>query len=166
MIALSTRVKRGSRSPQHPENGRTDTVFELVAQGLWRVRERAYNAPTMAATIDYRMSKRALLRQLRRGLVSRMDVCDAHPELVRAAKHIGERAREECPVCGSEELRLVLYTYGKGLKRSNGWPRRSTELRELRQSVDEFICYIVEVCLDCSWNHLVRSFATGRRVAG
>ena len=135
-------------------------------RGLWRVGARAYNAPTVAATIDYRMSKRALLRQLHRGLVSRMDVCDAHPELVRAAKHIGERAREECPVCESEELRLVLYTYGKGLKRSNGWPRRSTELRELRQSVDEFMCYIVEVCLDCSWNYLVRSFATGRRVAG
>lgn len=135
-------------------------------EGLWRVAGRAYNAPTMAATIDYRMSKRALLRQVRRGLVSRMDVCDAHPELVRAAKHIGERSREECPVCGSEGLRLVLFTYGKALKRSNGWPRRSDELRQLRASVDEFMCYIVEVCLDCSWNHLVRSFSTGRRVAG
>lgn len=121
---------------------------------------------TMAASIDYRMRKRALLRQLRRGLISRMDVCDAHPDLVRAAKHIGEQTREVCPVCESEGLRLVLYTYGKGLKRSNGWPRRSTELRQLRGSVDEFMCYVVEVCLECSWNHLVRSFSTGRRVAG
>jgi len=118
------------------------------------------------ATIDYRMKKRALLRQLRRGLVSRIDVCDAHPELIRAARHIGERSREQCPVCGGEEMRLVLYTYGKELKRSNGWPRRSDELRELRGRLDQFSCYVVEVCLDCSWNHLIRSFDTGRRVAG
>jgi uncharacterized protein DUF5318 len=118
------------------------------------------------ATVDYRMRKRALLRQLRRGLVSRIDVCDAHPELIRAAKHIGEPTRDECPICGCEGLRLVLYTYGKELKRANGWPRRSDELRELRGSVDQFRCYVVEVCLDCGWNHLVRAFDTGRRVAG
>jgi Family of unknown function (DUF5318) len=118
------------------------------------------------ATVDYRMRKRALLRQLRRGLVSRIDVCDAHPELIRAAKHIGEQTRDECPVCDSEGLRLVLYTYGKELKRANGWPRRSAELRELRVSIDQFTCYVVEVCLDCGWNHLVRAFDTGRRVAG
>ena len=118
------------------------------------------------ATIDYRMKKRAILRQLRRGLVSHADVCDAHPDLIRAAKHIGERFREQCPVCGADEMRLVLYTYGKDLKRSSGWPRRSAELRELRSHVDQFRCYVVEVCLECSWNHLVRSFDTGRAVAG
>lgn len=121
--------------------------------------------PTMA-TIDYRMRKRALLRQLRRGLVSRADVCDAHPDLVRAARHIGEPTRDECPVCDAEGLRLVLYPYGKELKRSNGWPRRADELRKMRGQHDEFVCYVVEVCLECSWNHLVRSFVSGRRVAG
>ena len=65
------------------------------------------------ATVDYRMRKRALLRQLRRGLVSRGDVCDAHPDLVRAAKHIGEPTRDDCPVCGTPGLRLVAYPYGK-----------------------------------------------------
>ena len=118
------------------------------------------------ATIDYRMAKRATLRQLRSGMVSRIDVCDAHPELIRAARNIGERYREPCPVCRNGELRLVLYTYGKDLKRHNGWPRRAAELRELRANVDQFVCYVVEVCLDCSWNHLVRSFVTGRRAAG
>jgi hypothetical protein len=122
--------------------------------------------PQPMATIDYRMAKRATLRQLRRGLVSRIDVCDAHPDLVRAAKHIGEVTREDCPVCSAPGLRLVIYPYGKGLKRSNGWPRRRTEIRDLRSQHDEFVCYIVEVCLDCSWNHLVRSFVTGREVAG
>lgn len=133
--------------------------------GLGGVGCRAYNARTMA-TVDYRLRKRALLRQLRRGLVSQIDVCDAHPELLRAAKHIGEPTRDECPICGREGLRLVLYTYGKELKRHNGWPRRSAELRELRENLDQVRCYVVEVCLDCSWNHLVRAFDTGRRVAG
>lgn len=115
------------------------------------------------ATIDYRMAKRATLRQLRIGMVSRIDVCDAHPELIRAARNIGEKTNEQCPVCGATGLRLVLYTYGKDLKRHSGWPRRQAELRELRGQVNEFVCYIVEVCIDCSWNHLVRSFAAGRR---
>jgi uncharacterized protein DUF5318 len=133
---------------------------------VYGVSEPGRTMPEPMATVDYRMRKRALLRQLRRGLVSRIDVCDAHPELIRAAKHIGEPTRDECPICGCEGLRLVLYTYGKELKRANGWPRRSDELRELRGSVDQFRCYVVEVCLDCGWNHLVRAFDTGRRVAG
>lgn len=118
------------------------------------------------STVDYRMAKRALLTQVRYGLMSRIDVCDAHPELMRAAKHIGEKTADECPICGTKGLRLVLYTYGKQLKRANGRVRRRDDIRELRSQVDEFMCYIVEVCLDCSWNHLVRSFVTGRRVAG
>jgi hypothetical protein len=117
------------------------------------------------ATIDYRMAKRAVLRDLRRGMLSRIDVCDAHPELVRAAKHIGQETKEVCPVCDEAGLRLVVYTYGKDLKRSSGYPRPASDLRELRRSIGEFVCYVVEVCMECSWNHLVRSFVTGRRAA-
>ena len=118
------------------------------------------------ATIDYRMSKRATLRKLRRGLVSVADVCDAHPELVRAARHVGQVTSDVCPVCETEPLRVVVYTYGKELKRSNGHVRRFQDLIELRTKVGEFVCYMVEVCTDCHWNHLVRSFVTGHRHAG
>jgi uncharacterized protein DUF5318 len=118
------------------------------------------------ATIDYRMAKRAVLRDLRRGMLSRIDVCDAHPDLMRAAKHIGQETKEVCPVCDTKGLRLVVYTYGKDLKRSSGYPRPPAELRQLRQTVGEFVCYVVEVCMECSWNHLSRSFVTGRRHAG
>jgi hypothetical protein len=118
------------------------------------------------ATIDYRLAKMALLRSLRRGMVSRFDVCDAHPDLMRAARHLGEEIRDACPVCEERALRLVLYTYGKDLKRSSGYARRREEIGELRASIGEFVCYIVEVCTECSWNHLVRSFVTGRRHAG
>ncbi len=39
--------------------------------------------------VDYRMARRALLREVRQGLRAVADVRDAHPELLRAAKWIG-----------------------------------------------------------------------------
>lgn len=117
-------------------------------------------------TVDYRLTRRALIRRLRGGLVSRWDVCDAHPELMRAARHIGEETAEQCPICARRGLRLVLYTYGRELKRDNGRVRRRGEIGELGEHVGEFVCYVVEVCTGCSWNHLLRSFTAGRRHAG
>lgn len=117
------------------------------------------------ATVDYTMARRAVLRNLDRGLLSRYEVCDAHPDLLRAAKYAGEPAREFCPVCERDDLRFVLYAYGNELKRGNGYVRRREDVRALHERLDEFRCYIVEVCTHCSWNHLVRSFLAGRRHA-
>jgi hypothetical protein len=119
----------------------------------------------MAASIDYRMAKLAILREVRVGRMSRFDVCDAHPELLRAAKHIGHETSDLCPICEKEPLRVLFYTYGKELKRQNGYVRRPQDLNALRREVGEFVCYVVEVCTGCSWNHLVRSFVTGHRHA-
>jgi hypothetical protein len=119
----------------------------------------------MAATIDYRMAKLALLREVRVGRMSRFDVCDAHPELLRAAKHIGHETSDLCPICEKEPLRVLFYTYGKELKRQNGRVRRPQDLNALRREIGEFVCYVVEVCTGCSWNHLVRSFVAGHRHA-
>ena len=119
------------------------------------------------STIDYRLARRALLRELQRGRVSRIEVCDAHPELMRAARFIGEEVSEFCPVCERGRLRVVFYTYGGELRgRENGRVRRKQDLIELRSVVGEFVCYVVEVCTECQWNHLIRSFVTGRRHAG
>ncbi|MCA1830020.1 MAG: DUF5318 domain-containing protein [Actinobacteria bacterium] len=119
------------------------------------------------STVDYRMARRALLRDLARGRVSRLDVCDAHPELIRAARFIGEELEDVCPVCEEAPLRAVFYTYGGELRgRENGRVRRKQDLAELRSAVGDFVCYVVEVCTECQWNHLVRSFAAGRRHAG
>lgn len=118
-------------------------------------------------TVDYRLARKALLRDLRAGLRSRVDVCDAHPELVRAARFIGEESKDICPICDEAGLRLVFYTYGKELKgRENGRVRRRSDLDDLRARFGEFACYVVEVCTECSWNHLVRSFITGHLHAG
>jgi hypothetical protein len=117
------------------------------------------------ATIDYRMAKLAVLREVRVGRRSRFDVCDAHPELIRAAKHIGNPVSDLCPICEQAPLKVLFYTYGKELKRGNGRVRRAEDLPSLRREVGEFVCYVVEVCTECSWNHLVRSFVTGYRHA-
>jgi len=117
--------------------------------------------------IDFTLAKRALLRRVRRGLVSRVDACDAHPELLRAARHLGEDALEPCPVCEADELRLVNYSFplGRRLKRygPGGRAHRRSDLPALRSDPATLTCYEVEACLACGWNHLRRSFDLVKR---
>ena len=70
--------------------------------------------------IDYTLAKRAILRDTQRGLQSVNDLCDAHPELMRAAKYVGEPTRVDCPVCGKDKLVLLAYVYGDAPKHDNG----------------------------------------------
>jgi hypothetical protein len=120
----------------------------------------------VARGTDYALARRAVLRDLRRGVRSRNDVCDAHPELIRAARNVGERADANCPVCGGERLYHVSYVYGDGLKQANGRCLSTPgELDKLRAKHDEFDRYVVEVCTDCHWNHLGRREIVGRRHA-
>ena len=35
-------------------------------------------------------------------------------------------------------------------------------LKELVTTHDQFTCYVVEVCIDCAWNHLVKAYVAGR----
>jgi hypothetical protein len=118
-------------------------------------------------TTDYALARRAVLRDLRRGARAQNDVCDAHPELLRAARNVGEPARFDCPVCGGNQMYWVSYVYGDKLKHANGTAiSHPNELRRLDKQHDEFDCYVVEVCLDCRWNHLGRRELHGRRHAG
>ena len=74
----------------------------------------------MRRQIDYRLARRAVLRDWRRGKLTRIDVCDAHPDLVRAARNVGEESHLDCPICEKVKLRLVSYVYGDALKAANG----------------------------------------------
>jgi Family of unknown function (DUF5318) len=122
------------------------------------VRRKAKGRRALLATVDYTLAKRALLREVRTGLISRADVCDAHPELMRAAKHVGENSRRDCPVCGRAKLRLLAYVYGDGLRENNGrvWPL-DTGLAMAAERPGSW-CYVVEVCTSCQWNHLAEAF--------
>ena len=115
------------------------------------------------ALVDYGLARRAALRDLRAGRTSTVDVCDAHPYLLRAARYHGEPTDRDCPVCVRERLVEVTYTYGDCFKKeTNGRVRQRAELPELAREHTEFTVYVVEVCRSCSWNHLTVSYAIGR----
>lgn len=158
--------------PLEASERRVEEPYETPtgARGVAEARGWLRRAPMLRAVpshVDYALARRAVLRDLRRGAVTRLDVCDAHPELLRAARNVGEPAPHDCPICGSERVRYVSYVYGDTLKQANGrcitYPG---ELDKLDASFDEFACYVVEVCLDCRWNHLDRRYLLGRRHAG
>ena len=122
--------------------------------------------PQSGPTVDYRLARRSVLTALRRGLLNTTDVCDAHPELLRAGKNIGDPLSAPCPVCSHEALKLVRYVFGDELKTHSGKVVYPADwLTELAASHDQFTCYVVEVCVDCSWNHLVHSYMAGRLYA-
>jgi hypothetical protein len=116
--------------------------------------------------VDYTLSKRATLRRLRTGRITSREVCDAHPDLLRAARHLGEPTGTPCPVCARDGLVRVAYVFGVALQQHSGraWPHGG--LADLHRSVDELACYVVEVCCACSWNHLVQRYLLGRLHAG
>jgi hypothetical protein len=126
--------------------------------------------PTLAAVrrhVDYTLAKRAVLRDLRAGNRDRTDVCDAHPELLRAGRHVGEPVGTGCPICARDHVRLVSYVYGDALRHANGrCITHAGELEKLDATCEEFTRYVVEVCIDCGWNHLLRHELHGRRHAG
>ncbi len=112
------------------------------------------------AAIDYRMQRRAVLADVRSGLRSPADVCDAHPDLLRAAIHIGTPTTDDCPMCHDETLTQVTYVFErKGSTRSPGGravPREA--LARQLERFGELTAYAVEVCRRCHWHHLVESY--------
>lgn len=120
--------------------------------------------PGPTSHVDYRLERRSIVRNFHNGRLSRLDVCDAHPELVRAARHIGEPTSEECPICEETNVVLVTYAFGSGLGAGGHCVSTKSDLSKLSARTSELVCYVVEVCPECSWNHLTRSFhLTGRR---
>jgi hypothetical protein len=108
--------------------------------------------------VDYTLAKRALIRDFRTGLLSRLEICDAHPELLRAARYLGVEASRPCPVCKRFELRLLAYVYADGLNGNNGRAFEIQEALALAARQRGGACYIVEVCTGCNWNHLAEAF--------
>lgn len=127
------------------------------------------NSPPQAPgpVVDYRLARQSLILSVRQGLVSTTDVCDAHPELLRAARNIGDETERVCPMCSHETIRLVRYVYGDELGRNSGRVVYPPEwLGEIAKEYEHFMCYVVEVCVDCAWNHLVRSYVAGTGYSG
>lgn len=113
---------------------------------------------TKRGFIDYSLDKRATLLALFRGVV---DACDADPYLMRAAKYHGEKADRKCPVCKKDSLVELRYTFGDQLGQFSGRIKNGDELNEMESEFGEFSVYVVEVCRECSWNHLCSTYLLG-----
>jgi hypothetical protein len=125
-------------------------------------------APTtglpMAGQVTYRLARDAVVREFQKGRLSRLDVCDAHPELLRAARGVGEATAEQCPICEEANVVLVSYAFGPGLPASGRCVTTKSELtRATRGAGGDVACYVVEVCPGCAWNHLAHTFVLSRR---
>lgn len=109
------------------------------------------------------------MSEYRKGRLARHEVCDAHPELLRAAREVGDRSSQVCPICVDEHVTLVSYVFGPRLPSYGRCITSKAELRALAERDGELTCYVVEVCPGCAWNHLARTFlldpVTSRRAA-
>jgi hypothetical protein len=107
------------------------------------------------AVVEFGLVRHALLAKVAAGLLRYEDICDAHPELMRAG--------ETCPVCGDVELVEVTYVFGARLPAGGTCPTSRADLLKLERREDPVQCYAVEVCVGCSFHHLVRKWAAGGR---
>lgn len=103
----------------------------------------------------------AVVREVRRGRLGTVDVCDAHPELLRAARNVGRPSGDDCPICESAATVEVTYVFGAGLPPGGRCPGTASELNRLRRRSQPVLCYEVEVCPECAWHHLMRKYAAG-----
>jgi len=124
----------------------------------------APSVPQVAGQINFRLARNAVVSEFKKGRLSRIDVCDAQPELLRAATNCGQPSNEDCPICEESKVTLVSYVFGSRLPPSGRVVSTKGELAKLSKTGRDLACYVVEVCPACAWNHLARTFAVaGRR---
>ena len=118
------------------------------------------------AIVEYRLQRNALIRRVQEGNKMVEELCDAHPNLIRAAKGVGRLMGEACPVCQEVELRQVVYVFGEKLSASGVCPVSKADLRRFEARELPVTCYAVEVCVGCRFNHLLRKWNAGGRSSG
>ncbi len=113
--------------------------------------------------MSHALQRRHTLESMLRGerAFSSTTACDAEPLLVRAALHHGEPSAVACPVCDSEHMLNLNYTFGDQLGQYSGRNKSTAELEEMQNEIGEFTVRVVEVCPDCRWNHLITTYVLG-----
>ena len=114
-----------------------------------------------AGLVDHRMARRHLINEYHRGRLGREEVCDAHPELMRAARGIGKQTETRCPICVESNLVLVTYVFGPRLAAHGKVVADNNELAQFHRRTEEYTAYVVEACCSCRWHHLVRVLPIG-----
>jgi hypothetical protein len=113
--------------------------------------------------VDHRLARRHLINEFRRGRLRQHEVCDAHPELIRAARNVGSESRATCPICQKAPLRLVTYVFGPRLSAQGRCVSTAKEMAALNQRGDDLTAYVVEACVECKWHHLLRVLPVGAK---
>ena len=113
--------------------------------------------------VDHRLARRHLINEFRRGRLRQDQVCDAHPELIRAAGNVGTESRTSCPICQQVKLRLVTYVFGSRLPAHGRCVSNAKEMAALNQRSEDLTAYVVEACVGCKWHHLLRVLPVGGR---
>lgn len=103
------------------------------------------------------------MNEVKRGRLAASEVCDAHPELLRAARGVGQVSEIVCPICEDATVRYVTYAFGPRLPAHGKLVETEQQLARLDRAAAELKAYTVEACPACGWNHLQRSFAIGRK---
>ncbi len=87
--------------------------------------------PERRGVVDHRLARRMLINQVRVGRIAREQVCDAHPELIRAAKNVGTQTKTRCPICEESDLKLITYVFGSRLPAHGRCVSTAKEMRRL-----------------------------------
>ena len=118
-------------------------------------------ADGLGGTVDFRLARQSLINEYRKGRLARHEVCDAHPELMRAAREVSAPTKMRCPICEDHHIVLVTYVFGPRLPKHGRCITSRRELQAIAARRGQFSGYVVEVCPSCSWNHLARTFPLG-----
>ena len=97
-----------------------------------------------SGVVEYGLVRHRVLEALRKGKVRREDVCDAHPELLRAAKHVGVPTDRPCPICDAPSTTEVTYVFGSKLPPGGTCPSTRGELTRLERREEPVTCFAVE----------------------
>ena len=114
--------------------------------------------------VEFLLARNAVVREFKRGRLSRLDVCDAHPELLRVARNLGRSTAQTCPICEEADLVEVTFVFGSRLPPGGRCVANATEMARYWRRKDPVACYVVEVCVECAWNHLTRMHPAGSGV--
>lgn len=125
--------------------------------------EGVQTSPT-GGRVEYLLARNAVIREYRKGRLSRLDVCDAHPELLRVARNLGHPTGHQCPICEESDLVEVTFVFGSRLPPGGRCVATQTELARYWRRKEPVVCYVIEVCTECSWNHLSRMYPAGAGV--
>ena len=111
--------------------------------------------------VDHRFVRRGVIDKVRSGQLAPHDVCDAHPDLRRAAIAYGVPSRVRCPICERAMTVRVTYVFGPRLPRSGKCVTKEAELRALDVGRTVYSSYVVEVCRECWWHNLLKMVPLG-----